>query len=1229
MLPPHLRVAARQQPTPRNLACTRPTALAYASTACARAQSRLFWRGRNRREWDSTLDPNYYRLNRYHTLKNKAKLIASVKRRSKLHWDNGVKPFFSPKHARWASHWGQRPPGARYRYENDDPARVEESVENRRKGIELELSSREKAWKDQMERMRKRVEQDPYEAVFGKRFEPFWSPLVPSWMREEMGLKATKQAGNLSNTTVSPQNKPKSTVVASADKQSKQPHKAAVLEGKLDSSVNQPRTYSFASTTAYDSWTQRARRTDWDSDSNKVREFEYDPVSNRMVPVDAPAESKPFPSTLDPDGPPPSKSTGAVTKMPVEQPDATKAPVPTYTVQSQSAKNADVIASPEKADMLSTPRSFNKPSALAKLPAQDIDFMTPDSVRASMGKTKPTTSSGSNKQDLQQSFDSNSQKHDSLNESYRGRGAVLSAKKMWDQAELVWQYENELRSLKVRKNKVLQDSQQVHRHKGELGRIDQRTQQLKSLIDSLENNSRLAKDNSELVKTQEFYYSQKASKREAAKKAASQEPRLETSLERTRPELAKSAVNHASSQPLGLAHERMQPRSSRKLVDDLDDSAAHESTESIQAKSSVPREWRKQADILQADRVKRTAGNPPRPLTGWAEGMETKREKHTQDAERITKEEKANAKLQAEVDALKAAYAHRDDRHAHKCSPSDQSQTVPQKVQNAGSQQELKELQGEGDWCPNITRWADSSMWYKQPAVTPQSAKGEIEKATQQARDQQLVNEVRDIYEKRFGTIDIGHRQPFASPPTQANIVKERSAPNNKSIGISEDGKLGDELARHEAPETYRFKDDNLEATIAGKYVETVGDRTVEQAFERNETPGTYRFKDDNLKETLAAKEREMERKRTIMQPEPASKVREVPAEDLQEHCYGASSIPQPDEGLDEHSYSASTQDNKLVDDKLPKLIPTNTRKTSVASGPAKSASAKAQTESVEWEEPPVYKVLAYDSGNDMFSTATTTSNFTGSETPISIPQALSQLYQPARFVPHFASLQKEGYQVIHGTKDLLVFKLVKSTASATPPTKAQDTQSIVSTSPGATAVRDHARVNPIDGTSYSRPVAEPSTGNFASPTGFVNHDPVIAEDSQNRSATSDLGRHYDYGNQYSPTTTNEPSTSPEDLDNSRNPRVKREEPVFSGSGRKWNGRQSRSQRKSEARHRENRHRAFKWTLSVAAGTVGLTYIVGVAAEGARRDSQARGIGRKVLAGEKWEEIAAAARREG
>lgn len=82
------------------------------------------------------------------------------------------------------------------------------------------------------------------------------------------------------------------------------------------------------------------------------------------------------------------------------------------------------------------------------------------------------------------------------------------------------------------------------------------------------------------------------------------------------------------------------------------------------------------------------------------------------------------------------------------------------------------------------------------------------------------------------------------------------------------------------------------------------------------------------------------------------------------------------------------------------------------------------------------YRILAYDTTT---STVTTTSadTFFGTNTPIQPHEILSRLHNPAKFVPYFASMQKDGYELATGGGDILVFKRSanknNTTAKSTP----------------------------------------------------------------------------------------------------------------------------------------------------------------------------------------------------
>lgn len=251
------------------------------------------------------------------------------------------------------------------------------------------------------------------------------------------------------------------------------------------------------------------------------------------------------------------------------------------------------------------------------------------------------------------------------------------------------------------------------------------------------------------------------------------------------------------------------------------------------------------------------------------------------------------------------------------------------------------------------------------------------------------------------------------------------------------------------------------------------------------------------------------------------------------------------------------------------------------------AATAAAAT-GVQWQQPPLYKVVAYDSGNDRFSTATTTSwDASVNEQSMSIPRALSQLYQPARWTQHFATLQREGFQVVHAHEDVLVLKKVKDAGKPAETPKASPEAS--------SSYESQAPVNPVDGTSRrSIKDIRPVTGDYANPTGYVNLDLVDELASKLTSGSQPADR----------------SSNANDFD-SEYPnlaRIVRQEPVFSGTRRVNHNSNTKSNRRARRESRDD-HDAAKepkrrslllWTLGVGTATSFVMYVSGSVAEKVR-----------------------------
>ncbi|KAI7019891.1 hypothetical protein KC355_g2920 [Hortaea werneckii] len=1471
MLPPRLAggsLAVRRHSIATTSSLSSSSSSLYRPASATQARSLFGWGKGRYDDWTSPMDPSYHRYAKYHTVKSRAKLLKSLKRRSKFEWDCNQRPFFSPRHIRFASHLNRGSPGstwnqfARNQSGKQQAKAREKPTRDDDDGSEgYELSQREKEWKERMEFMRKRIEQDPYEAVFGKRFEPFWSPLVPSWMREEMGLRGSdrhKPRGWEKNTTqrVEPQDRLQNLQDIHEVKQSlesqpsqdrqdtaaKREHKddpglsygsdlwpeskADLLSTRRDAiddpglsatskaqppsksepvpkasaGTSLPRNYASYNSTSWNSWSNKTRRTEWDSTSGKVKRFEYDPITNRYVQIEGPLSSE-----------------GREMKLERAESDDYKRAIAGQTATKQPSSNEKPSLPPRSGDMrslINTPSghvvetvgrvsnadkqeggrqaSPTRPAALANMPKDDIDLLTADNVRASMGKTrKPEGPSKATKTAeraaMNAKFDHPISEHDAeVDDIIRERELAKfdnrqnnkQAKSQWDAAEEQVMLERDISSLTEQKAKLLRqerDAFHIESIKREVAKLDKQIGKLESRLDPDTTTSIPSRNDVDL---------QQKSGHSSAVELNKSADKLQTSLDRS-----NKAAEKLRPMTLQPSLDRLQ---SGKPIRDLDDSAAHESTEPLPTpiSNAVPAGWSDAADRLQADRVRRTASKKPYPMPPrWIDDMNahkarweaTKPQPTKAELEKRSRMEKANALLNAEVNDQKLKMAAHEDRlkeRAHRGleeelakrkSPStltkeekrisqleaelaetrklavnasigkpateavrDEKKYVD-KIRNLRAEldvaykqssvhaeeymqringletelpkfketptavrehdmpehdvprlsnkspgsanegfdadkakyvdkikslrQELdrtfkqsavqgekhieriryleselaksrqhssatsssksaksvgsadtkaKEVQAEGDFDPKICDFAaaDGAKWYKQPTCPPRPSKEEMAQAEQKARDRALVDEVRGIYEEHYGPIDVEHRQVRESKSAERDRVKDRGVAE-----IEHDPALGKALGEHEGKgKGYGFQPDSLaeELKLKGK----------------------------------VAREAEIAR--------------------------------QEKDAREAQASSPSVQDRRIVDDASPKLIPTG-----LANKPNENPTTMPEVPpagGIEWESPPLYKVLAYDSGNDKFSTATTTTPaFSGAtvETPISIPQALSQLYQPARFVSHFAELQKEGFQVIHGTRDLLVFKKVKTSddiSSAREPGvssgqaslvdhglikpkengMAEDAANFYSKLGGAknegsgvynrpsletgnilvpyenalaqeaahaydenAAVSQtgsrHPAVNPIDGSSGlsgGTPLEEVSTGNFASPTGFVNHDPVfpaeggpkddfggaVVEGAETKLKSARAqARDYDTGgvesSRYSPAA-----------------RVRREEPVFSGSKRRWNERHERHHRHPRTHHRRRRGGLFGWVVKVGVSAAAVSYVIGVAAEYSRQE---------------------------
>lgn len=128
--------------------------------------------------------------------------------------------------------------------------------------------------------------------------------------------------------------------------------------------------------------------------------------------------------------------------------------------------------------------------------------------------------------------------------------------------------------------------------------------------------------------------------------------------------------------------------------------------------------------------------------------------------------------------------------------------------------------------------------------------------------------------------------------------------------------------------------------------------------------------------------------------------------------------------------------------------------------------------------EPSSYKILAFDpTTKKVYSTQIIASVMPLNDgKKLGLLEAISMLTAPAKFLPHLAALGKSGHELVLASDTVMIFKKARQTKRS-PVEK-------ISVEDG----KYPRHINPIDGTMTQ-------TGNFASPTGFVNYNaPVLPQ---------------------------------------------------------------------------------------------------------------------------------------
>ena len=1147
MLPPQLRQGVTLTGQRASLPAIRVrstwTAFSFTPNPIPVAQQHRQWslykKGRN---WESELDPSYGHFLRRRHMRTKAELKDSLRRMSK--WDMPL-PAIQPWGTRHASHWSKY--GKEWQYFGEE-SKKKSRPEN---ADSYELSPGEKRWKKQMETMREYIQDNPYRAVFGKPLDPFWGtsmwgPLLPSWLKPDIPHTNSAQAPEVlqsdkSNTRTSDSaqgGNPKSTKKADV------------------TTTPYARTSSFTMHTSRQSGKQPvmdASASSWDSRINQTTMLKYDPVSNRMVTVVHPegAAASEVEGTHQLQGNA-HDSVGDTVDVPVKTFRG-----PAVNVNSRpDAEPVTEVAEPPEVEQLT-----KIAAKLDKLPRNDIDLLTADDVRATMGKVRH-------------------QKKDEK-QARENRLAALE-RDFYEKEQAATRTIDDTRQALAELRKGVAQKAQFAQASGSSGAIQ-------TALDRMNAQKKMQEKPTEGVNPDDGYSHRPIGLQTAYRDemtACSSGSRKPLSKEiQEKPSEGLDFNDGYSRFPLGLQTSYAQDQNGR---------------------------WSLEGDLAANAKAAQDAerGLGPQYDDGYdsePSGLQTSYAQEREHGGPTSLESELSANAEAVRDAERGLTPQYEDGYSQE--PSGLQTLFAKECEQGGCRLLEQELAAN-----------DKAVQDAERGLTPQAEDGftkeptGLERSYQQERqackDGQTPSLEQELKSKTT-TKSQAYNDHYDRSPIGLQILykqEHEAAQDGKRQSLEEELKSKQRASANamlsEEVEAQKNAMRAHEGSLASMSMPAGQQRVEAMQAEGDMCSNVAKYADSSkwYKQT----NREAQSKDSKAGVRSAELERQIDAISKENNLYGSSFDADlvdthVERGLSEYDQKKGMQYRFKADGLEQELM---------SQGPVQAASSTATSQippradiasEIAWAEPALYKVLAYDSGNDILRAATTSANFSDNEGPMSISHALSQLYQPARFVPHFASLQSDGFQVISASRDLLVFRKVKpleKEVDETTPTQSEMNRQ--------QAELDRSKVNPVDG--MTRPQPQAVTGNYASPTGFVNYDPVIPDEppvkptSEASTGTTNSAQHM-----------NE-DIHDEDMYYRHYPRVYRQEPVFSGSRYRRGGRHGDYEEayrdgrfNSNGGIKKNKRRGqwrqrIRFALSVGACTALSVYAIGVGAELARGD---------------------------
>ncbi|KAM0796090.1 hypothetical protein BDR22DRAFT_825531 [Usnea florida] len=164
----------------------------------------------------------------------------------------------------------------------------------------------------------------------------------------------------------------------------------------------------------------------------------------------------------------------------------------------------------------------------------------------------------------------------------------------------------------------------------------------------------------------------------------------------------------------------------------------------------------------------------------WLREVRKAKEKAAKEEEDLKAQKLAKKAREIHEDEIKTQKLAMEAMETRRSDGSSNKTTLDQGIGNdAGRKQAPRRLQsflqGEGDMASNVHEFAARDRWYKRKAPHATDANDAEMNAKLQklAADRALIREVRGIYEDTYGTIDTKHRQPEGLP---ISLAKESTS---------------------------------------------------------------------------------------------------------------------------------------------------------------------------------------------------------------------------------------------------------------------------------------------------------------------------------------------------------------------------------------------------------------------------------------------------------------------